>query len=103
MITDKNIDNLYRITSNLALKDFKQMNPKPKMNSKGFTNFKPYSLSDDTKEALNLLKIAQKPQQDITQNEEEQIKAYLLKIKLVYPELIEQTNGNYEQWKAAKQ
>ena len=98
MITEKNIDNLYRITSNFSYRDYMAVNSNNKTK-----HVKPYSLSDDTKEALNLLKIAQKPQQDITQNEEEQIKAYLLKIKLVYPELLEQTNGNYEQWKAAKQ
>jgi len=100
MITENNIDNLYRIVSNLSWKDFKQANPKPKMNSKGETNYKPYFLSDETQEAQRFYSMSIRT--NVTREQEEQIKIYLLKIKLSQPELLKQTNGNYEQWKRVR-
>lgn len=97
MITQNNIDNLYRIASNLSMKDYLRMNPK-KRSVSGYPKHVPYSLSDETREATELLKAAQK--QEISINEEEQTKTYLLKIKLVQPELLNE-NSNFIKWKEA--
>lgn len=99
MITQTNIDNLYKISSNLSMKDYLIMNPKDKNGKPKYRTHRPYSLSDETIEATELLKIAYK-EQDVTIEEEEQIKGYLLKIKMLYPELLEE-NANYRQWKNA--
>ena len=100
MITEQNKDNLYRITSNLSFKDYEQA--KEKFGKISFNSRKKftYNLSDMTIEALDYYKIACK--HDITQEEIETVKAYLLKIRFAYPELWEETNPNYEQWKSAK-
>jgi len=101
MITENNIDNLYRITSNLSFKDYTDQLTAHKKNHNGRirTDFS-YSLSGETLEALEQYKTACKS--DITQEEEEIIKAYLLKIRFAYPKLWEGTNPNYEQWKRIK-
>jgi len=102
MITKKNIDNLYKVSSNLSFQCFKYANPHPKMTKYG-VKFKPYRLSEEQREAQHYYSIAAGYEGKITKEQEEQIKAYLLKIKLARPELLEQTNANYEQWKATKQ
>lgn len=89
MITQANIDNLYKISSNLAMKDYLMMNPRDKNGKSKYKKHHPYSLSDETEEAKNLYGIAIKPEQEITIEEEEQIKGYLLKIRLIMPELLE--------------
>jgi len=101
MITESNKDNLYRITSNLSFKDYQSAVNSYKLLNKSIKWGKfSYSLSSETKEALEYYKTACK--QDITADQEEEIKAYLLKIRLVYSDLWEQTNDNYEQWKRVK-
>lgn len=101
MITELNKDNLYRITSNLSFKDYQIALNRYKQHHKTirYADFS-YSLSSETIEALEHYKTA--CQQDITADQEEQIKAYLLKIRFAYPNLWEQTNPNYEQWKSVK-
>lgn len=99
MITQSNIDNLYKISSNLAMKDYLIMNPTKSDNTPRYKKHRPYSLSDETIEATELLKIAYK-RTDATREEEEQIKAYLLKIQFVQPELLEE-NNSFRQWKNA--
>lgn len=98
MITQNSIDNLYKISSNLSMKDYRAMNPIKKDNTPKYKKHRPYSLSDETIKATELLKIASK--QEVTREEEEQIKAYLLKIKLTRPHLLEE-NSNFRQWKNA--
>jgi len=101
MITENNIDNLYRITSNLSFKDYTdQLNAHKKQNKGRVRTDFSYSLSSETLEALEMYKTACK--QDITTDQEEEIKTYLLKIRFAYPQLWEQTNGNYGQWKRVK-
>ena len=99
MITQNNIDNLYKISSNLAKKDYLAMNPKNKNGMSKYKKHRPYSLSDETIEATELLKIAYKLSK-VTKEEEEQIKSYLLKIKMIMPDLLEE-NSNFRQWKNA--
>ena len=101
MITANNIDTLYKITSNLSYDDYQSALNSYKLHHKtiGAGGFS-CSLSDDTKEARDYYGIA--CQRDITTEQEEAVKAYLLKIRFSRPDLIEKTNGNYEQWKRAK-
>lgn len=96
MITEKNIDNLYRITSNLSYKDYKA----GKITGRGLNKKMSYFLSDETKEARDMLGLAYKAEP--TREEEEQVKAYLLRIRYTQPELLEQSNPNYEQWKTVR-
>jgi hypothetical protein len=81
-ITEGNKKFLYDLVSELALKDYKQANPHPKMYKNGKTNHKPYSLSMETQEAHDMYKIACKSEH--TAEEVEQVKAYILKRKLAY-------------------
>ena len=81
MITSQNLQNLYNITANLAYKDYRAMNPK------GGKKHRPYSLSGETREALELYALARTT--DLSREDEERIKAYLLKIKTGRPELLE--------------
>ena len=97
MITDKNIDNLYRISSNLSFQCFKYTNPHPKMTKHG-VKFKSYMISEEQREAQHYYTLAAGYEGEITREQEGQIKAYLLRIKFAQPELLTQTNGNYEQW-----
>ena len=80
MITLQNLQNLYNITANLAYKDYRAMNPK------GGKKHRPYSLSGETREALELYALARTT--DLSREDEERIKAYLLKIKMGRPELL---------------
>ena len=83
-IKDDNItnqQNLYNITANLAYKDYRAMNPK------GGKKHRPYSLSGETREALELYALARTT--DLSREDEERIKAYLFKIiKMGRPELL---------------
>jgi hypothetical protein len=97
LITEANRDNLYRITSNLSYKDYQNALKSYKQYHKRikYGDFS-YSLSAETVEALEHYKTA--CQQEITADQEEAVKVYLLKIRFAYPDLWEQTNPNYEQW-----
>lgn len=88
MITSTNIENLKTIVSNLAYKDYKNAYQKSDRYLKGkYTpsgkerKFKGYSLSDETTEANELLQLTTKT--NITHDEVESIKGYLLRIKLI--------------------
>ena len=101
MITEKNIDNLYRITSNLSFRDYKNSLESYRQHHKRIKwgDFS-YSLSGETLEARDYYGMA--CNHDVTREQEEAIKAYLLKIRYSQPELMEGTNPNYEQWKRVK-
>ena len=101
MITESNIDNLYRITSNLSNRDYQNTLNNYKQHHKciKYGSFS-YSLSGETLEALEHYKLA--TLKNITKEQEEQVKAYLLKIKFFQPNLLTETNGNYEQWHNTK-
>lgn len=100
MITQGNIENLYKITSNLSMRDYLAVNnpTKKKRDKNGNIKHTPYSLSDETLEAENFYCIA--IQKEINAEDEERIKAYLLKIMFTQPELLHE-NSNYLQWKNA--
>ena len=96
MITENNIKNLEKIVNNLSYKDYLQAYHKSTRYLKGrFTptgrerKFSGYSLSSETLEAYNLLVLTDK--KDITKENEEKIKAYLLNIKLTRSELLTDT------------
>lgn len=85
MITSHNQQNLYNITANLAYKDYRAMNPK------GGKKHRPYSLSGETREALELYALARTT--DLSREDEERIKAYLFKIIMGRPELLKPRGG----------
>ena len=101
MITTNNVDTLYKITSNLSYSDYQSALNSYKQHHKkiGSGDFS-YFLSGETLEARDYYGMA--CGRNITVEQEEQIKAYLLKVRFSRPDLIEKTNGNYEQWKRAK-
>lgn len=96
MITKNNIKNLKIIVGNLAYKDYIQAYHRSNIYKKGkFTKtgrerkFEGYSLSAETLEAYELLLIAtNKATNKISIKEGEEIKKYLLKIKLTQSELL---------------
>ncbi len=77
MITPKNIEFLEKIVARLAMKDYKQANPKRIVRSDGSIKRNPYSLSCETMEAREMLNLARRGQN------EESVKAYILKWKLL--------------------
>lgn len=94
MITENNIKELEIITSNLAYKDYIEAYQKSDRFLKGrYTSsgrerkFKGYSLSSDTLEARELL--IKSNSDNIIEKDIEIIKGYLLKTKMLRPELLE--------------
>ena len=81
MITQKNIDRLDDLVGKYALMDYKRANPKRKIRKDGTVKHNPYSLSPMTLEALEMLQLARK--EELTYSEENAVKAYLLKKKLL--------------------
>lgn len=83
MITERNIERLDRLVAKYAYEDFRQANPlgKRRIRKDGTVKHNPYSLSAKTNEAREMLIMARK--KDITKEEEEIVKAYLLKQKLL--------------------
>jgi hypothetical protein len=79
MVTDNNRKFLSEFTARLAFQDFYAVNGKIKMNKQGLKNFKPYSLSEETQEAQKMYALA--CHDEHTREEEETIKAYILKAK----------------------
>lgn len=78
MITKNNIERLDKLVAKYAMQDFQRVNT-----TKNGTIRKrhvPYSLSPLTNEAREMLILARK--EDITKEEEEIVKAYLLKAKM---------------------
>ena len=93
MITENNIKNLEMITSNFANKNWYNANKNSARVKYGrFTpsrkegNWNKYSLSSETLEAYELLKKTIK--KDISKEDEEEIKSYLLRIKMTRSELL---------------
>lgn len=91
MITTNNIKELRNIVSNLSYEDWITAYRKSSRYLKGVytpsgreRKFKGYTLSDKTMEAYNILNLTSR---ENTTTEEENIKGYLLRIKLLNPEL----------------
>jgi len=80
-ITEENKRFLYDLVSQLALKDYRQANPNPKMYKNGKTNHKPYSLSIETQNAQEMYTIA--CQSKHTPEQIETVKAFILRKKLL--------------------
>lgn len=78
---------LQGIISNLAYSDYKQANPKPRKNITGRPKNKPYTLSGDTQEALDVLNLTYKTH--ITAEDERIIKGYLLPFRVLRREYLE--------------
>ena len=78
MITAKNIERLEKIVSHYAMQDYKQANPKRKFRKDGTVIHNPYSLSDETNEAREILALA------IAGKEEERVKGYLLRKSILF-------------------
>lgn len=87
-ITDGNRNFLSELVSRLAFKDFYQANKenynKP-FRKDGTKTYTPYSLSDETNEAREMLRIAYKLEN--TPEEVEAVKSYILKAKILRNEL----------------
>lgn len=77
-ITQKNIERLEDIVAYYAMQDYKRANPNPKMRKNGTVIHNPYSLSPATNEARAMLASA------IAGENVEEVKAYLLKHKMLY-------------------
>lgn len=86
----KAIRDLEAILSNLAYKDFKRANPVRRIGRDGRRIHKPYNLSSDTMEALEVLSLACK--QDITAEDGEIIKGFLLPYRVNRREYLINTN-----------
>ena len=83
---------LYNIIANHALEDYRQANFK---NGKKLKKHVPYSLSKDTLRAKDCYNILfYKRPEEITINEEEQIKALLLIYRTHRTEYLKETGGN---------
>lgn len=88
MITQENIRRLDRRIAQLALRDYLTANKPLSQRSKaeqrkflrGESIHRPYTLGVDTMEVLDLYRIAIRP--PVTCEDEERIKAYLLRVKL---------------------
>lgn len=81
---------LQSIISNLAYKDCRVANPKPKKDITGHGKHKPYTLSGDTKEALDILQLTYKA--EITAEDERIIKGYLLPFRALRREYLMNTD-----------
>lgn len=81
MITENNLKRLDNLVAKYALMDYKRANPKRRIRKDGTVKHNPYTLSPLTNEAREMLTLARK--KDITQEEEEIVKAYLLKQKMI--------------------
>ena len=80
MITKSNIERLDNLVKKYAMQDYLRANPPRRpcqMNRKN----KPYSLSPRTNEAREMLALARNP--NIKKCEEEVVKAYLLRMKML--------------------
>lgn len=81
MITENNIKRLDDLIKKYAMQDYLRANPKKKDGRLKYKTYHPYSLSSETNEAREMYALARK--KDITKEEEETVKAYLLKHKLI--------------------
>lgn len=88
--TEKARRDLQAIISNLAYKDYKVANPKLRKSIAGRRKHKPYTLSNDAMEALDVLQMTYKT--DIAAEDEEIIKGYLLPFRTVRTEYLINTD-----------
>lgn len=80
MITANNIERLENLVAHYAMQDYLRVNPRRKkwsMNRK----HNPYTLSPLTNEAREMLHLAR--QKDIDKEDEEEVKVYLLRQKMI--------------------
>lgn len=77
MITDKNIKNLNNIIGNLSYDEYYKANYK---NGKKYKKHRQYSLTDEIEKALELLRLT--ANENIKIEDEEKVKAFLLKYKI---------------------
>lgn len=82
MITQNNIKNLYNIAANLAFIDYRIANPKGKYKKRH-----PSGSSYDQEEAQEYYELALK-RENISRDEEEIVKAYLLRIRRTREDLL---------------
>jgi len=87
-------EQLYNITSNLAYQDYSRTNYHPNNKRKSKKHI-PYSLSDETERALEMYKIICKRAEEITKEEEEKLKAFLLTYKLLQPDYLKKAGGKF--------
>lgn len=80
MITENNIKRLDDLVAKYAMMDYKRANPKRKIRKDGTVIHNPYSLSSLTNEAREMLSLARK--ENLSAEEENTIKAYLLRMKI---------------------
>ena len=85
-------NDLYNIVSNLAYQDYYRKNHHPNGKRKK-KKHNPYCLSCETEEALEIYTVACKETEEITREEEEKIKAYLVKFRFYRPEYLNPTKG----------
>lgn len=76
---EKNINAIEKIIKELSMKDFLVMNPIDKDGRRKYAYHRPYSLSDETKEALEI-----KEQYLADEITEEEYKGYCLKYNLTH-------------------
>jgi septin family protein len=85
---------LNNITANHAYEDYKQANFKPNGKRKSYKHI-PYSLGSDTKEAQKVYNMVYgKDAKEITKEEEEQIKGFLLNYRTHRTEYLKDAEGN---------
>lgn len=87
-ITDGNREFLSELVSMLAFQDYYQANKenlKKPLKKDGTRPYTPYSLSDETNEAREMLRVAYKLEN--TPEEVETVKSYILKAKILRNEL----------------
>lgn len=91
MFTEKALQkaktDLFNITSNLAYKDYYNANFKPNGKRKSKKHI-PYTLSDETEKALSLYKITCYDITEITTEQEEEIKGFLLPYRTIRTEYL---------------
>jgi len=83
MITENNKKVLNNIIANLSYDEYYKANFK---NGKQYKKHRAYSLTDEILQAVELLKIANN--QEITKDQEEEIKAFLLRYNLLFGEYL---------------
>jgi len=88
---------LYNITANFSMIDYKQANINTKTGKRKSKKHIPYTLSQETEKAKEIYNLVfGKSPEDITPDEEERIKGYLLVFRLSRTEYLQEAGGtNY--------
>jgi len=88
---------LYNITANFSVQDYKTANINLKTGKRKSKKHIPYTLGQETEQAKNIYDLVfGKSPENITQEEEERIKGYLLIFRLSRTEYLQEAGGaNY--------